>query len=93
VPLKFNIYAGGVERTNVTDVQYQSVQFGEYTCGGSNEVPLEEVANTGSTNLRYDTTGHQFIQNWQTPKPPNKCYVVRMTAIDGSSITAYIKTK
>jgi hypothetical protein len=38
-------------------------------------------------------SGARFIQNWQTPKPPNKCYQVRMTAIDGSHIDAYFKTK
>ena len=32
VPLKFNIYAGGVERTSVSDVMYQSVQVAEYNC-------------------------------------------------------------
>src|SRR5437762_3050177 len=93
VPLKFNIYAGGVEKTSVSDVMYGTVQVAEYTCGGSTDVPLEEVSNTGNTALRYDTTGHQFIQNWQTPKPANKCYVVRMTAADGSYIQAYFKTK
>src|SRR5205823_3028001 len=86
VPLKFNIYAGGVEKTSVSDVTYGTVQVAEYTCGGSTDVPLEEVSNTGNTALRYDTTGHQFIQNWQTPKAANKCYVVRMTAADGSYI-------
>ena len=35
VPLKFNIYAGGVERTNVSDVMYRSVQVGEYNCGAA----------------------------------------------------------
>jgi hypothetical protein len=93
VPLKFNIYAGGVEKTSVSDVMYGTVQVGTYACGASSEVPLEEVSNTGATNLRYDTTGHQFIQNWQTPKAPNKCYVVRMTALDGSYIEAFFKTK
>ena len=54
---------------------------------------MGDLPNTGATALRYDTTGHQFIQNWATPKAPNKCYVVRMTAMDGSVIVAYFKTK
>jgi hypothetical protein len=94
VPLKFNIYdCNGMERTSVNDVLYGSVQVGEYTRGGSNEVPMEDVPNTGATALRYDTTAHQFIQNWQTPKGANKCYVVRMTTITGQYIQAYFKTK
>ena len=93
VPLKFNIYAGGVERTSVSDVQGGTCQLFEQNCSAGTEDPMGDLPNTGSTALRYDTTGHQFIQNWQTPKGANHCYVVRMTAIDGSVITAYFKTK
>jgi MBG domain (YGX type) len=93
VPLKFNIYAGGVERTSVSDVMYGTVQVAEYGCSGGPEDPMGDLPNTGATALRYDTTGHQFIQNWATPKAPNKCYRVRMTAADGSIIEALFKTK
>ena len=93
VPLKFNIYAGGVEKTSVSDVQGQTVQVADTGCQGGFEDPMGDLPNTGATALRYDTTGHQFIQNWQTPKAPNKCYMVRMTAIDGSVIQALFKTK
>jgi hypothetical protein len=93
VPLKFNIYAGNVERTSVSDVRYGTVQVAEYGCSGGPEDPMGDLPNTGATALRYDTTGHQFIQNWQTPKGANKCYRVRMTAIDGSIIEALFKTK
>jgi hypothetical protein len=93
VPLKFNIYAGNVERTNVSDVAGQTVQVALYNCQNGTEDPMGDLPNTGATALRYDTTGHQFIQNWATPKAPNKCYVVRMTAIDGSYIEAFFKTK
>jgi hypothetical protein len=93
VPLKFNIYAGNVERTSVSDVQGGTCQLFETNCSGGPEDPMGDLPNTGATALRYDTTGHQFIQNWATPKGANHCYVVRMTAIDGSVITAYFKTK
>jgi hypothetical protein len=98
VPLKFNIYAGTpgptTERKSVTDVMFGSVQVAEINCSLTSgyESPTD-VANTGATSLRYDTTGAQFIQNWQTPKPPNKCYQVRMTALDGSHLDAFFKTK
>jgi hypothetical protein len=94
VPLKFNIYGcDGVERTSVSDVVGSSVQVYINNCTGGVETPLEEVANSGATNLRYDTTGHQFIQNWQTPKGANRCYRVRMTTTDGEYIEAFFKTK
>ena len=82
-----------MEITSVSYILFQSAQFAEYTCGASTEVPLEDVPNTGATALRYDTTGHQFIQNWKTPTTKNKCYVVRMTTITGAYIEAYFKTK
>ena len=56
------------------------------------DAPLE-ITTTGGTTLRYDTTGGQFIQNWQTPKPAGICYQVRMTTLDGSKLDAFFKTK
>jgi hypothetical protein len=92
VPLKFNVYdCNNVERTSVNDILYQSAQVGEYTCGASVEVPLEDVPNTGATALRYD--GNQFIQNWKTPSTRGRCYVVRVTTTTGTYIEAYFKTK
>ncbi|MEO8358091.1 MAG: PxKF domain-containing protein [Chloroflexota bacterium] len=52
-----------------------------------------EVNSTGGTSLRYDTTGGQFIQNWQTPKAAGSCYKVTMTNHDGSFLTAFFKLK
>ena len=43
--------------------------------------------------LRYDTSGGQFVYNWQTPKTAGKCYRVTMSANDSSSLTAYFKLK
>jgi hypothetical protein len=51
------------------------------------------MVTTGGTSLRYDSTGGQFIYNWQTPKKPNTCYNVTMTATDGSTLTAYFKLR
>ena len=99
VPLKFNIYAGPVgpltERKNVSDVMFGTIQVAEIPCNASSGLDslVDYVTNTGNTTLRYDSSGAQFIQNWQTPKQPNKCYQVRMTALDGSHIDAFFKTK
>jgi hypothetical protein len=91
VPLKFNIFAAGVEKKAVTDVQGFAVA--EVPCSSSGYTTDVEFTTTGGTSLRYDTTGGQFIQNWQTPKPAGKCYQVRMTALDGSHLDAYFKSK
>jgi YDG domain-containing protein/galactose oxidase-like protein len=91
VPLKFNIFANGVEKKAVTDIQGFAVA--EVPCLSSGLTTDVEFTTTGGTSLRYDTTGAQYIQNWQTPKPAGKCYQVRMTALDGSHLDAYFKSK
>jgi hypothetical protein len=58
-------------------------------CPGSSALVDEiETVLTGGTALRYDTTGGQFIQNWQTPKKPGTCAQAITTMQDGSTITA-----
>jgi hypothetical protein len=96
VPLKFNVYdCNNVEKTSVSDIMYQSAQVAEYNCnsGPDDQTQMEDVPNTGATALRYDTSGHQFIQNWKTPNTKNKCYRVRVTTVTGVYIEAYFKTK
>ena len=95
VPLKFNLYnCNNVEITSTSYIVGQSATVAEYNCSDSppDQVTID-VTNTGNTALRYDTTGHQFIQNWQTPNTRGHCYAVRVTAIDGSYIQALFKTK
>ena len=91
VPLKFNLYAGSVKKTNVSDVA--GFAFAPAPCEVSMIDAAVEFTTTGGTQLRYDGTAGQFIQNWQTPKTTGKCYVVQLTALDGSTIAAYFKTK
>jgi len=93
VPLKFEMFAGATELTStayVHDFKVQGVQ-----CVGFSDLPQDpiELTTTGGTTLRYDGTAGQFIQNWQTPKQAGQCYAVTMTAMDGSALTAYFKTK
>ena len=62
------------------------------TCTGTS-FDAVEITATGGTSLRYDTTGGQFIYNWQTPKAAGKCYRVTVGTTDGSSLVAYFMTK
>jgi hypothetical protein len=92
VPMKFNVYApDGTEITNtsiVTSTTYTSV-----SCSGGTTDPLDPNAlATGGTSLRYDTTAHQFIFNWQTPG--KGCYKFTANLADGTRITnAYFQLK
>jgi hypothetical protein len=98
VPVKFELFQSisGTELTSTSAVT--SVLARPMACGdlaGEPEDPIETVT-TGGTSLRYDTTGGQFIFNWQTPKGATqvgKCYSLTMTAADNSTIIAYFKLK
>jgi hypothetical protein len=57
--------------------------------GSSDEI---EVTSSGSTTLRYDDMGQQFIYNWKTPAGAG-CYLVTVPLADGSSISAYFQTR
>jgi hypothetical protein len=94
VPLKFNVLAGSTELTATSAVK--SFVQTKVACDSSavlDEIPLSETT-TGGTTLRYDSTGGQFIQNWQTPKAgAGSCYRVTMTTLDGSTISANFQLK
>ena len=91
VPLKFEVFAGPTELTTTAAVQKFSAL--QTTCDADAATSDMEIANTGGTSLRYDTTGGQFIQNWQTPKSPGSCYRVTVFTADGSSISALFQLK
>lgn len=88
VPLKFNVYVDGVEKTDTS-----GLQFGVWAVGcdvSASEDPVD-FTTTGNTELRY--SGGSFIQNWKTPSIPG-CYLVRMTTIaDGLSINALFRVR
>jgi len=92
VPLKFEVFAGDTELTDINVVQ--SFTTKKVTCGAVNgtEDPVD-IVSTGGTSLRYDFTDGQFIQNWKTPKEPGQCYVVTMTTQDGLFLSANFKLK
>lgn len=92
VPLKFEVYAGATELTDVSVVKSFTVK--SVSCPGATAIADDiELTTTGGTQLRYDSTGGQFIQNWQTPKKPGTCWIVTMTTVDGSSLSANFKLK
>jgi hypothetical protein len=92
--LKFNIYAGTVQKTSTAAVQNGTVEVYPMNCGtGVVNTATDILQDTGATALRYDTTGGQFIQNWQTPKGAGKCYQAVMTAADNfTMLQAYFWT-
>lgn len=91
VPLKFNVLKGGTPLTADIGAVFSVRRI---TCETGAEDVLEEFATTGSTQLRYDAAGGQWVQNWATPSGGmGNCYRVTMATADGSSISASFKLK
>jgi hypothetical protein len=85
VPLKFEAFTDS-ELTSTSAVK--SFTQKTVACPGAMAALDEiEIVSTGGTSLRYDTTGGQFVQNWQTPKKPGTCAQAIVTLQDGSTIT------
>ena len=92
VPLKFELFAGSTELTDVAAVN--TLTYAQVVCGGDVLTDEIETLATGGTSLRYDATGGQFIFNWKTPSgTAGKCFRVTMLADDGSSLVAYFKMR
>ena len=97
VPLKFNVFAGGVEKTATSDLKpfaIQQINCVDAAATGA-EDPLE-FTTTGGTSIRYSGTAGvdgQFIQNWQTPSKAGNCYRAIATMLDGTKISANFKLK
>lgn len=92
VPLKFNAFAGATEITSTTMLKAKFVAS-TITCASGAMASDDLFLTTGGTSLRYDDTGKQWVQNWQTPKTAGQCYRVTLTTADGSQLTALFKTK
>jgi hypothetical protein len=92
IPLKFNVYAGSVEKTSLSDIL--GFQASKVSCAGGTGDDAIEFVTSGNTSLRYDGTGGQWIQNWKTPTAnSDTCYRAWVTFADGSSIEAFFKLK
>ncbi|ALV41705.1 hypothetical protein AU252_11535 [Pseudarthrobacter sulfonivorans] len=90
VPAKFEVFAGASE---ITDPSKMAFSMARITCSLAVLIDDIETTTTGSTSLRYDATGGQFIYNWKTPTGAGTCYQLTMTAADGSTISANFKLK
>lgn len=97
VPLKFNVFAGDVERTSTgTDTirSFTQQKLGSCTVGAGTDELETALLTTGTTSLRYDTINEQFVQNWATPKvSADSCYRATVTFADGSSLTAFFRLR
>jgi hypothetical protein len=96
VPVKWELFgAGGIEFTSTASVKTGWPKVQEINCeslGALSEDAIETTA-TGGTSLRYDTTGGQFIYNWQTPKKAGTCWRLDVKFVDNVIKSANFKLK
>ncbi len=67
IPFKFDVFAGPGETNEVTDTSKVAMSVKQISCSSGGISETVEVLASGSTNLRYDATGGQFVYNWKTP--------------------------
>ena len=89
IPLKFEVFAGTTELTDIAIVKTFTQKI---ACDNTGTADAIEEYATGNTSLRYDTTGGQFIFNWKTPSTKG-CYRVSLETQDGTKITADFQLK
>ena len=91
LPLKFEVFAGASELTSVDIFKPLSVK--QVACGSNAVLDEVEQVTTGSTALRYDSAGGQYIWNWKTPAKANTCYQVAVITVDGAELNAQFKLR
>lgn len=90
VPLKFEVFDGSTELKTTAAVA-ATFTAAKVSCTSGSEDAIEVFTTTGQTELRFDTTSDQFIQNWKTPTGSG-CYKAALTTADGQTISALFKT-
>ncbi len=91
IPLKFQVFKGGVETTSVGDVKaFAATKLS--SCSGTVTDLVDEFATAGSSTLTY--SDGQFVQIFKSPTvSSDSCYRVSVTTQDGSAIHTFVKLR
>ncbi len=91
IPLKFEVFKGQVESTNVADVKsFSSVKLS--SCSGTTSDLVDEFSTAGSSSLTY--SDGQFVQVYKTGSVSgDTCYRTSVTMQDGTSIYTFVKLR
>jgi hypothetical protein len=96
IPLKFNVFAAGVELTSTGDIDRFLVRQLTSCSATADEDQLEVFDTAGATVLRYDGVpgAGQFIQNWKTPAVRGEtCFRLELVFRDQSILYTFVKLK
>ena len=92
VPLKFEVFVNGVEKTTTTGIEPPTTQV--ISCdANAPEDPVETTTTLSGSGLRYDTDAGHFMVNWKVPTAKG-CYLVQVkTTQDQLALTARFKAQ
>jgi hypothetical protein len=95
VPLKFQIFAGDVQKTSTADVNSFTATRLTGCAGTGGDADEVDYVTNDKPALRYDNTEEQFVQNWKTPKVSSaeECYRATIRFADGSSLSAFFRLR
>jgi CSLREA domain-containing protein len=96
VPVKFELFGGATNVEQKVLSAVGSMSASKVSCAAFTGDPVDAIEylapTSENTGLRFDLTGDQFIYNWKTPRSPNTCYSLTMTAADNTTkLVAYFK--
>ncbi|MGI9102170.1 MAG: PxKF domain-containing protein [Terriglobales bacterium] len=84
IPVKWQLgNANGGFISSLSSVQSLQIAFSG-DCGSYSESGAVDPGSSGTTGLRYDATGNQFVFNWQTRGLAAGCYSLVLKLDDGS---------
>lgn len=89
VALKFQVFAGSTELTT-PDVMASFTET-QVSCS-TGEVVADPTPATSPGGLAYANAG-KFVLGWLSPSRPGTCWVVTVTTLDGSSLSATFRLR
>lgn len=91
VPLKFEVFAGGVEQTSPSAIR--SIRAVTTSCSAGAPQDEIEVTSAGDTQLRYDSGAGVFLYNWKTPRLAGTCLDLIVETLEGSTLVAHFRLR
>jgi hypothetical protein len=93
VPVKWSLSTSGNEVSSLDAIASGYPKAVQVDCSTTASYDAVETTVTGSTSLRYDSTAHQYVYDWQTPRQSGTCWRLDIKFIDGSIQSANFKLR
>jgi hypothetical protein len=91
VPVKWSLSATGNEVSSLSAVAAGYPKAVSVSCATGVTYDAIDATSTGGTSLRYDSTAHQYVYNWQSPAQKGTCWRLDIKLVDGTVDSALFK--